>query len=322
MKLPETTSSSIESFDYKLLRGHDKTDGSYKSDEQLQMEYLQRTDALIQKMTEGIDTVNGQTGEIENHIPDVVIFLDKSARPLAWLTNELWDKFAADSDGKVADKPDFRFLNIDKEQWKHVLDPENMGKLDVGKMKEEDIASLRSIFVQPQYRNDVTRTAAEKPTSLDGKTVLIVDEVYATGKTMETAKMLLSRAFPSANIGGTHWMGGLVQKGFAVGNADLPVWYDVHSEFGRGVANRGKTKPITDVQRQGARFLSSRFDEVDTRALQLRKELKHLARNPDVPYRPSADRDDYIERVERYNNRPFVEVQPEILAIASLKKRH
>lgn len=311
-----------DAFEYKLLRGHSKTDGTYKSTEQLHMEYLQRTDELIRKMTDGFEVTNPETGESEMKTPDTVIFLDKSARPLAWLVNDLWDEFAADADGNIPEKPDFRFLNIDREQWKNTVDPEGKGYMDISKIDNTVIRSLRSIFVDTKHKQaGLTEEIDSAPASLDGKTVMIVDEVLATGRTLDIAKKMVGRAFPTAAIGGVHWMSGVAQKGEARGNADLPVWYDQNSEYGRGVGNRGDANSTNLTQRLGAEFLSRRFPTIDQKGRRLRKELHELATNPDVPVRPSVYRDDYMERVEQYNDRPFAEVNPEILAIAGLRQR-
>ena len=318
----ESPSQSGDVFEYKLLRGHSKTDGTLKSDEQLRMEYVQRTDELIRQMTDGIEVTDPKTGEKVTRVPDTVIFLDKSARPLAWLTNELWDKFAADSDGNIPKKPGFRFLNIDREQWVNTVDPDGVGYMDISKVDETVIRSLRSIFVDARDKQHGLTSEIDKASaSLDGQTIMIVDEVLSSGRTMDIAKKMISRAFPDAAVGGSHWMSGLVQKGMARGNADLPIWYKEKDEYGRGVGNRGDANSDNLTQRLGAPFLSRRFPEVDQKSLQLRREFHELAVNPDIPFRPSIHRDDYEERVARYNGRPFVEVNPEILAIASLKQK-
>ena len=313
--------SSQEPFHYELLTGHNRTDGSWKTDEQLHMEYIQRTDELIRKMTEGFEVTNPDTGDKEMKVPDAVIFLDKSARPLAWLTNELWDKLAADADGNIPKKPDFRFLNIDREQWVNTVDPDGKGYMDISKIDETVIRSLRSIFVDAKYKQKgLTEEIDTAPASLDNKTVMVVDEVLSSGRTLDIAEKMISRAFPTAEVGGTHWMGGVAQKGQARGNADIPVWYKEKDEYGRGVGNRGDANSTNLTQRLGTAFLSRRFPEVDQKGLQLRKEIHELAKNPDVPVRPSTYREDYEERVEQYNGRPFIEVNPEIMAIASLRR--
>lgn len=63
---PKTSSPEVEDvFSYKLLSGHYRTDGTYKSGDQLRTEYVGLTDRLIQRMVDGIDVVNTATGEAE-----------------------------------------------------------------------------------------------------------------------------------------------------------------------------------------------------------------------------------------------------------------
>lgn len=315
MTTPENNHSTTpsadkpEEFSYQLLKGHSRTDGSYKTDEQLRMEYIQLTDRLVHEITQGKKTKDPETGQETVRPYDNIIFLDKSARPVAWLMKELWSTLAADADGEVAAMPSINFLNIDREQWVNTVDPNGSGYMDIGKVDETIIRSLRSIFVSPNHKTKgLTEAIDTAPASLDGKNILIVDEVLSTGRTLDIAKKFLSRAFPTAEMTGTYWMKGIATRndGLSRGNADLPVWYKEKATIGRGVGDRdpygSSSKNIT--QRLGSWFLSSRFEKPDESSLQLRKELQRLARHPDVPIRPSVDRDDddYDERLARYNH--------------------
>src|SRR5690606_2842337 len=94
-------------FEYQLLRGHFRTDGSFKNDDQLRSEYVSLTDSLVYKMTEGVTVEDPQTKERVVRKPDVVVWLDKSARPVSWLTKELWDTLAVDENGHVPKMPEF-----------------------------------------------------------------------------------------------------------------------------------------------------------------------------------------------------------------------
>lgn len=49
--------------------------------------YLDLTDAMIQRF-------GGYKGEQPDFVPDEVLFLDKSARPVAWLVDSLWEVMA------------------------------------------------------------------------------------------------------------------------------------------------------------------------------------------------------------------------------------
>lgn len=301
-----TPEGAEDTFSYELLSGHYRTDGSYKTGKELRMEYLQLTDRLISTITDGKRMRDHDTGEEVRRPYDAVIFLDKSARPVAWLTNKLWSKFAGDSEGRVPKKPVFHFLNIDREQWVNIVDTNGTGYMDIGAVDDTVIRSLRSIFIMPQHKAEGLMVGIDNtPASLDKKNILVVDEVFSTGRTLDIAKKFLGRAFPSAEITGTYWMRGVGTKnnGLAVGNRDVPVWYSDKAITGRGVGDRNSysdnSKNIT--QRLGRWFLSSRFPSPDSASLLLREEIEQLARHPDVPVRPDVNRDDYDERLSRYN---------------------
>ena len=294
---------------YKLLVGHNRSDGTFKTDEQLKSQYMELTDKLVYKMTDGIKVTAPETGEVEVRKPDVVIWLDKSARPLAWLTKAAWPQLAAEADGTVPDMPEFKFVNIDREQWVNQVDPMGTGRMNIENIDESVIRSLRSIFVDPSSKkNSLGEHVDRADSSLDGKTIMIVDEVMSTGRTLDIASKFFARAFPTAYIGGEHWMSGTATKGTAVGNADIPIWYKEKDETGRGVGNRNEAKSRMSpsmTQRLGGWFLSTTLPN-DGNAKQLRKELSMLASDAvehKVVFKPSTERDmnDIEERIERYN---------------------
>ncbi len=298
--------------EYQLLVGHNRTDGSHKSDEQLRMEYVHLTDELIRKMTDGVPVQDPETGESHFKRPDFVVWLDKSARPVAWLTKELWPQLAADKDGDVPNLPAFRFVNIDREQWVNQIDPNGTGYMDIDAVDPSIIRSLRSLFVDPETKkHGLTPDIDAAPTQLDDKVVLIVDEVFASGRTLDIATKFFKRAFPEANVASTHWMRGVAtrERGLSMGNADLPVWYKESDNKGRGVDNRNERtsqRSMSQTQRLGAWFLSTRSSEPDSDSRQLRQELNWLAqdvRDHELLVFPSTFRedDDFVERAERLN---------------------
>jgi hypothetical protein len=301
-------------FEYQLLVGHRRTDGSFKSTEQLQTEYVRLTDGLVHKMVDGVDVTDPETGETTKEKVDYVVWLDKSARPVSWLTRELWPLLASNEAGNVPTMPESRFVNIDRNQWTSSIDPQGHGKSDVQNIDQSIIRSLRSIFLaNPKDRETgLTEAIDMAPTQFDGKTVLIVDEVLSSGRTLDYARSFFQRAFPDAKVAGTHWMGGLVTrgKGLAVGNADLPVWYSDTTEMGRGIGNRNvdlSLQSTNQAQRLGAYFLSTALQEPDSLSSILRRELHQLAedtRTGKVFVEPSLQRNeaDYDERALRLNN--------------------
>lgn len=302
--------SEVEDDSYRLLTGHYRPDGTYKNDEQLKSEYMELTDKLVNKMTNGLEVENPETGEKEIRKPDVVVWLDKSARPLSWLTKEVWPQLATDADGVTPEIPEFKFVNIDREQWVNQVDPEGTGYMNIDRIDPSIIRSLRSLFVSVSDKKDgLTEKVDSAKTALDGKTIMIVDEVNASGRTLDIAQKFFKRAFPDTAVGAAHWMGGVSQRGQATGNRDLPVWYREDTEHGRGVGNRDERKSQGSpslTQRLGGWFLSTALAD-DGSTKQLRKELKMLAQDAaehKVIFKPSSERDldDFDERLERYND--------------------
>ena len=315
-------------FEYTLLKGHIQPDGqTWKSDQELRMEYLHLTDELIHKMTTKTEIENPETGEMELQAPSVVVFLDKSARPLSHLVRELWPTLAKDPEtGEIPPMPRFNFLNIDREKWVNMIDPHGIGIMDIDHLDPSIVRSLRSIFLTPKGKKEVvangsTEAVDDIPTILDNESVLVVDETYSTGRTLKIASDMLERAFPEAHISTTHWM----RESFTNKNGlrlnAVPVWYKENSLWGRGVGDRyadftrgvESQKPSDEnyYRTIGRWFLSmphwySALPGGKTRDedyYQLVREIKELARNPDTPIMPHYQRDDMDERIVAYNRR-------------------
>lgn len=300
-----------QALQYELFVGHARTDGTPKSSDQLRTEYIRRTDELIRKITDGVEFTDPVTGEKSVESPDFVVYLDKSARPVSWLVKEFWPKLAATPGEPAPEMPQTRYVNIDRQQWVNTVDPGGEGKMDIGLVDESVVRSLRSIFVGVNdKRGGINSDLDDVPTELDGKSVLIVDEVFSTGRTLTIAKKFFERAFPTTKVAGAYWMSGIAQKGFAVGNADIPVWYKDKDVTGRGVDNRDERRSQRSssvTQRLGGWFLSTAFKEADPNSLQLRKEVKQLANDPNVLIIPSYQRDDLQERILALNNMQSIE---------------
>lgn len=296
----EDTKIAPPQVEYSILTGHYLEDGSWIDDKKLREIYIKYTDKLI-------GTIDGT---LENERKsDAVIYLDKSARPVAWMVDAFWEMLARQvgtkyTDNIVPKKPDTFFLNIDREQWLPTVDPANKGILNIDAVPEEAIASLRAIY-QP------IGSTPEAPTILDGKNVLIVDEVNVTGNTLKIAKALLMRALPDTIFTTTHWMvPGTYNGGGASRNNDVPVWYKQHDARGRGVADRDLRRSASSSsyrQQIGKWFLSTAFDAPDKDSLQLRGEIAQLARDVlagKLQYKPASTRDltDYDLRFNTLNS--------------------
>ena len=90
------------------------------------MHYVRDTALLISKI-DGSIKGNISSPEAFDHI----VYLDKSARPVSWIVNMLWQSFAAvDNSGKQAKRPLHTYVNIDRSPWfrKVGIDVSNDGR--------------------------------------------------------------------------------------------------------------------------------------------------------------------------------------------------
>lgn len=277
----ESTETAVveKEFVYEVLT----TNKGPVDDEKLKTRYLTWVDQLIYRM-EGLD-------HPESGTPDYVIFLDKSARPLAWLVKEFWphlaQKVPADPNNPKSElvtpkMPEIKFLNIDREAWQEIVGRSDTGVIDVSGVSKTDIEDLRGIFLKNS--RDDNNSTFEQEALFDGKSILVIDEVKTTGDTLETARKMLGRAFPTAIIRDAWWMIPSVvdtgKGGKRVG--ELPVWYSSDTPAGRGVGNRVSrlsSRSYSSRQRYGALFLSTRHTEPDALSDQLRLEVHQLAKD-------------------------------------------
>lgn len=212
--------------------------------------YVQHTDKMIGVADGSIaersiyDPVNP---ERSTQKPDTIIFLDKSARPVADFMNALWEQLAKEG----AEMPDFEFLNIDRVNWfmdqgyrreeaETILGPHDF---DIDKVEEEDIARIRALFTIGDLSEDNWQEEVmSQPTILDGKNILIVDEVKSQGGTLSIATQLLRRAIPESTVSGEYfWETSYTQMADGKNKADsVPVWYSKQNTMGRGIGDISK----------------------------------------------------------------------------------
>ena len=243
--------------DYLLLRGDRQKVrerlNEWSTDFVLE-QYVSETDQLIGIMDGSIgddmaiEIKDSSFAEDEPINPDTVIWLDKSARPVSWLTDAFWEQFADPN----AKKPESEFLNIDRVNWfVHTGHDESIAKwrlgpkdFDITKVDRARIDGLRAFFVEGELSEDNWREEVwNMPTRLDGKSVLIVDEVMNRGGTLAIAAQVIKEAIPEARVSATYfWHTGRYSVGKTSAEAidqqmeSVPVWYDNHSKMGRGIS--------------------------------------------------------------------------------------
>jgi hypothetical protein len=314
---PQTFQALRERFhddedNYTLLRGDkQKVRGEmnrWDTDYTLE-QYVKATDRMVGMLDGSVqervlkDPINP---ERSTEAPDTVIWLDKSARPVSWFVDDLWEQFAEPD----AEKPSYEFLNIDRINWfkrqghqEHDaatrLGPKDF---DIDKVSDEDIARIRAYFVKGDLSEENWKEEVwQLPTRLDEKNVLIVDEVKNRGGTLSIAAQLIKRAIPESTVSGDYyWPSNFysIDKMSAERSSQqmesAPVWYDNDSSMGRGVgeiseaywAHQYQQAPSQETLRtylawpmlSAPHYDRLTFEEVgDLKADQLRQDIAYLS---------------------------------------------
>lgn len=270
------------------------------------MEYVKDTAGLI-AVIDGTARKYGERRDLEK--PDHVIYLDKSARPVSWLVNMFWDDFSKE------ERPEHSYLSIDRMPWfrRVGLEPDEKGYIseaggskrrarasdfinNADKLSPKMLAGIRALYIDGGVETDDPEEIMKMPTVLDGKNVLIVDEVEDTGSTLGIARYLLQKAIPEIkHVDGDYfWFPEMkrVQTGpntFESQKLSLPIWYKSDRTEGRGVGEvdegyyRKKFEedptPRNRARMLGAFALSSYVNlnnEPGNATRQLTKEMRQL----------------------------------------------
>lgn len=343
--------------DYTLLRkDHQSIEGDKRwSNEWLLSEYVKNTDNLIGKMDGTIPLEQQvvyrqtETGLVKEKRdlppPEALLLLDKSARPVEWLTKALWPKLARTpgtpyEKGDVPKQPKSYFINIDKKDWlrrmgvgEEDLEDSSDVVLDYDAITRDDLSRIRALYSTVPIEESNLDEAWDHPTIFDGQHVMIVDEVASSGRTLDIGQRLLSMAIPDADFSAQHWAKptripqGNDRDGKMQFKVEwVPVWYSKDIKTGRGVDDKdplwsdhvaARGDYVSRYARLGRNVMSTPpHDPVtyerrkDERANALRRDIQKLAHDLDngrVFYRPSGERDDYKERIESINGMSFDE---------------
>ena len=314
-----------EPANYNLLRGDvQAVRGRNRvwDDDFTREKYIQATDNMIGMLDGSIterEIYDPDNKERSQQAPDTVIWLDKSARPVSWFVDAYWERFA----DPEATRPTDEFLNIDRVNWfmrqghskidaETILGPDDF---DINKVPAEDIARIRAIFTEGEIDMDNWQESVwELPTRLDGKNILIIDEVKNKGGTLAIAAQLIKKAFPDTTVSADYfWQAGAYALGGSAENKQMesaPVWYDKHDGMGRGVGDINKTwyRNLPDTPENRGRklgwialsaphFNKKTFELIDDfKAKQLLQDIAFTTYDP-IYRRPSPERD--IEQIEQ-----------------------
>ena len=106
-------------------------------------------------------------------------------------------------------------------------------------LSERHLAEIRALYIDGGIKFEDIDWVMRQPTLLDGKRVLIVDEVSRTGSTLDIAKHLFCLAIPgAAKIDGDYFWNPeepLLKLGEEIVLTSLPVWYNPDTLTGRGI---------------------------------------------------------------------------------------
>ena len=116
----------------------------------------------------------------------MLIYLDKSARPVSWLLNNAWNGLFPD-----IKKPETKYLNIGREK---VL-PIHPDVLADNLYQPNHPLFNPSHKVAETVRQIYTKRGQKDETYLDGKNICVVDEFTATGASINSAAAVINTAF-------------------------------------------------------------------------------------------------------------------------------
>ena len=272
-------------------------------------EYVACTADTISVITghdQGMRLGSARKGEHYDTPADHVIYLDKSARPVCWLVNTFWDDFTDEK------RPPHSFLAIDRADWLRRMgfncdddgrDLATGDKITPGEIRDavkyldkKTLAGLHALFVPGGVETEDPDTILQLPTVLDGKNVLVVDEVARTGSTQSIAQMALKAAIPAIKQtqSYTFWRTpGAFTYVKSNGNteseiASAPIWYDAKTPLGRGIGDVSQDffaeryakhpNPHTRAQMLGS-FALGRYINLNEEAGHASRELAHEIQN-------------------------------------------
>lgn len=264
-------------------------------------EYVTRTANII-AIIDGSAEVSQK--EERKHI-DHVIYLDKSARPVSWIVDAFWEDFSE------KELPGKSFLSIDRLPWyryaKVKLDAggymENQDGShrrptykdfieNAGNIPEDYYARIRGLYIENGIEKEDAEAIMHTQTILDGKNILIVDEVSDTGVTLQMAEFLLRKSIPELGdiYRYAYWKpGSKVRSNGEHQMLSTPVWYHRTKDTGRGIGPidtdfydeqyRNNPSPQTLAQKYGSIVLGKIInleEEPGQESLELMKEIQKL----------------------------------------------
>ncbi|MDR3298159.1 MAG: hypothetical protein LBT19_02200 [Candidatus Nomurabacteria bacterium] len=302
-ELPPEERFQINPQDFPKLSQQREANGDTMNINKIAEKYLQSTAEMIAIMDGSAADPTGETIK-----PDYVIYLDKSARPVSWLVNIFWKDLAAADPARPGEKvprPPHSYLNIDRVNWFRRTGTEidalgngyrhdgTHGRLgfsdfDQSKITKEDLAGLRALFIEGGVDTTNPDEIMQLPTKLDGKNILIIDEVKNSGSTLSIAQLLIKRAIPevSSTRGDYFWQSdGTKMVGDEIQMGSVPIWYDASTEYGRGIGDineayhektyQAHPNKSTLARKLGAHVIGAPLG-IDHQARQLMTEIRKL----------------------------------------------
>ncbi len=156
---------------------------------------------------EQIDVLRKRTrelvGEIIKNEYSVLVFMDRSARPISWMIRAAWDKYA---DGKPI--PAIRFVNIGREKgdvvgWSsspdYYVDSEDSNGIIPGEKKREIEKKFWSRLEGEDYLKSFKKGLEQE---ISGGKILLVDDYISSGYSIGLAKNYFRYHFPEVDVYG------------------------------------------------------------------------------------------------------------------------
>src|SRR3989344_4027154 len=127
-----------------------------------------------------------------------LMFLDNSARPIAWMFQEAWKKYVPDKK-----RPAIRFVNIGREKG-DVVDWDGMGPYKGDYAAEDEyksaVTDFRLKLDSAEYVQKLKKSFEEIFTDSKNHSVLLVDDYISSGFSIELAQQFFRHHFPNISL--------------------------------------------------------------------------------------------------------------------------
>ncbi|MDO8523137.1 MAG: hypothetical protein Q7S12_02535 [bacterium] len=204
--------------------------------------------------------------------PQMLIFMDRGARPISWMLREAWDQYAAPKQ----EMPQIRFVNIGREKGEYI----NFRALpyredyDSEKLYQEEVKKFWSKFDTEESKKYIDKLKKDiKPVTKknafdEGGGIMLVDDYSVSGFSLELARNFFEKNFPNLPKSYQLFLKKQDEKVFSKEN-----WLGTHLPW-----NTDKSYTLLSEDEDPEKFLATpeKDKALREKGLALRREIEHI----------------------------------------------